>query len=422
MRSALHLALRFTRIATDGSSQRSLSQASLLGLLLLAGILVPPIALADITNVAPNPATRPVSLAQPTALPVFWSVLRAPIAGCGAVVSSPFGEIRVGDSNGLVVMTVRTALSQTRPCGNAPEPFTFTESVLIPADVVQRAQKLGASNLVFERLFSDGVGTPQIGSVRLPVASSAAAGFSVSREALQFDNGAPTRVLARREALRAFAQIDYTGSGPLQGTWEIAGPGSTAGEPIFRPLSEVRDFLAPTAEKTVIKSPLLPTDTTGLYLLRLRITDPSLSFEAPVIRYFVTEGKPSGELLPQPLSALSPPPRALLARETTFAWEPIANAQAYQLEIYHLGRDTGGGLPDLSGDDGSAVDPREIARALAQRPITGMIVSGKQTTTSFSGAARQHLDAGQLYLWRVRAIGANGAIIGESAPRVLRTP
>jgi hypothetical protein len=387
---------------------------------LLASLLAPPAALADVNSATPTPGARPVALGQTTTLSLVWNVLRDAAGNCGNTVSSSQGLIRADSVNGPVMLTVPTTLSQTRLCTGTPAQFTFTESLFIPADVVQRAQRQGASSLFFVRVFGDVVGASAIGSVVLPITSSAAAGFSISREALQFDNGAPVRVLARREPLQAFAEIDYSGSGLLQAVWELAGPTSTTGEPIFRPLSQVREFVAPTGEKKVLKSPPLPTDAIGLYLVRLRITDPATSFEAPVIRYFVGDGRPGRELPPQPLTTYSPPPSAVLAGDTSFTWAPIAGAKAYQLQIYRLARDSGAALPSLSGDDGA--DPREIARALARPPVTGMLVAGKQTSTALSTAARMHLVPGQVYLWRVQAIGTDGAIIGESAPRELRTP
>jgi hypothetical protein len=374
--------------------------------------------LADVVSANPTPSTRLVALGQPTTLSIIWNVVRAAGGNCGDTVSAPPGVIRAAVGNQPVLLTVPRTLSQTQACGNAPTPFTFSESLFIPADVVQRAQKLGAASLVFERTFGDG-GSSAKGAVALPITGAAAAGFSISREALQFDNGAPVRVLARREAVQAFAEIAYNGSGLLQAVWEVAGPTSTAGEPFFRVLSQVREYVPPTAEQKVIKSPPLPTDTTGLYLVRFRITDPVPAFEAPVIRYFVGDGRPGRELPPQPLSTYSPPSLALLAGDTSFTWAPIAGAKAYQLHVYRLARE-GARLPELSGDN--AIDPRDIARTLARPPVTGMLVPGNQTSTKLSTAARTRLESGQVYLWRVQAIGADGAIIGESRLRELRTP
>ncbi len=387
------------------------------GLSLLAG--APAVTFADVKVATPPP--RLIVLGQPTTLSVVWNVVRSTGLGCGPTVSSSQGLVHANDGNGPVLLTVPTTLSRTQACPNAPATtsFTFNESLFIPADVVQRAHKLGAPNLVFERAFSDGI-TSVTGTVYLQITGSAAAGFSISREALQFDNGAPVRVLPRQEVLHAFAEIAYNGNGLLQAVWEIAGPTSTSGEPIFRPLSQVREYVAPTAEKKVIKSPVLPTDTSGLYLVRLRITDPAPGFEVPIIRYFVGEGRPGRELPPEPLSTYSPPPSAVLTGNTSFTWAPIVGAKAYQVQIYRLAREGAAALPSLN--DGDAADPREIARALSRPPVTGMLVAGRQTSTALSSAARMHLIPGQVYLWRVQAIGADGAIIAESAPRELRTP
>ncbi len=420
MFSVLRIPLRFARKAlTTRLRQCSTGRVCSFFAPAFLAMLFSANALATVINVTPTPSTRPVAIGQPTMLSIVWTVERLD-ANCGPTVSAPPSVIRAISPNGPILLSVPTTLSQTRPCGGGTTVFTFTESLVIPADVVQRAQKLGASNLIFERTFDDTIPPSVPGIVTLPITSPAAAGFSISREALQFDNGAPVRVLARREALQAFAEIDYSGSGLLQAVWELAGPTSTTGEPIFRPLSQVREFVAPTGEKKVLKSPPLPTDAIGLYLVRLRITDPAPGFEAPVIRYFVGEGRPGRELPPQPMSAYSPPPSALLAGDTSFTWAPITGAKAYQVQIYRLAREGAAALPSLS--DGDAADPREIARALSRPPVTGMLVAGKQNSTGLSASARMHLVPGQTYLWRVQAIGPDGAVIGESAPRELRTP
>ena len=143
--------------------------------------------------------------------------------------------------------------------------------------------------------------------------------------ALSFDNGAPLRLLSRREPLSAQAEINFTGTGLLQGEWEVAGPPSTSSEPFYRTLSQVRQYFAAGASQ-VLKSPALPTDSAGLYYVRFRITDPVPGFEIPVIRYFAGEAGSGKGLPPRSLAVFEPAPSALLASDTAFVWEATGRA------------------------------------------------------------------------------------------------
>lgn len=388
---------------------------------------MPPGARAAVLSVSPVPAARPVAVGQATGLSVTWTVVRGE-ASCNSTVTSSAGLLRANSPAGPLVLGVPTALSQTRACDPdiGTSTFVFTETVLIPADAVQRAHRLGATNLVYVRSFTDlsswgnnGISVAT-GAVNLPIVGAAAAGLSVSRQALYFDDRSPMRVIGRGEGLQALAEIAFSGSGLLQATWELAGPTSTAGEPVYRPLATVREHLA-VGERKTLKSPPLPTDSTGLYQLRLRITEPATTFESPVIRYFVGEGRPGQGLPPQPLAAFAPAPRALFSADTAFAWEPLADARAYRLELYLLPRSASAALPDLGGE-ASGLPSTMVADALARAPVTGMLVPGQQTRVTLSGLARLRLEPGRGYLWRVLAIGPNGAVIGATAVRELRTP
>jgi hypothetical protein len=353
---------------------------------------------------------------------LLWRVARDN-GNCGTTVSSTSGEFRTlgGSAPNTLLGTVATPLFQSQACPPPPSTtlFQFSEAVIVPADALQRANKLGSSQIVYRRTFNDGFG-PTAGSISLNITSPLAAGFGVTREALSFDNGAPVRVLPLKEALQAQAEVGYNGSGLLQAIWEVAGPASTAGEPIYRPLLQVRRQLV-AGDSHTFNSPSLPTDATGLYLVRLRITDPAPAFETPLIRYFVGQGRPGRELPAEPIALTAPPPLGLLASDTAFAWETIKGARAYQLEIYATRREPADALPDLGGEE-RAPKPAEAAAALARAPVTGTLVPGRQTRATLSGTVRRHLPPGQAYFWRVLAIGEDGAVIGQSAMRELRTP
>jgi hypothetical protein len=276
---------------------------------------------------------------------------------------------------------------------------------------------MGLTSFLYTRDFGDSgglSGAPQ--SVTINIVSSAATGFSLSGMSLSFDNGAVVRLLGQKEKLYALADINFSGTGLLQGSWEVADPASTAGEPIYRPLLTVRQYLA-GSDKQTLRSPDLPTDSSGLYLVRLRITDPVPGFDQPVLRYFVSSGKP-GEILPiMPIGLVTPPHLTLLAPDTVFAWEAIRGARAYQIELYARAMTPADKLPSL-GDDVSKAPPT-LPSTL---PVSGMLVVGVQTQTALSATARSHLQPGQAYLWRVLAIGGDGSIVGKSPVREIRLP
>lgn len=376
--------------------------------LLMVGITI---AHADI-NLSRTPASINIPLGQPTAITVTWILDPFCFGNGTGTVSSPNGIIQIGSSQ----ISIGSPFSRVMQTG-ARE--LFTETILIPASISTQAVNAGVGIVTYGRTFTSSNNCTQPSSsdsVSMQITSSSAAGFSVSRVALSFDAGGPVRVIERKQALRANADVNFNGNGMLQAQWEVASPPSTSGEPTFRPIATVRQYLVGSDTQT-IPSPALPTDNAGLYLVRLRVTEPSPTFDIPVIRYFVTDPQTPARGLPAaPLGLVTPPNQTLLAPDTTFVWETIPGTRAYQLEIYAKPRLPGDTLPDL----GSSTDTAPLVIPPTP-PITGMLVAGAQTGTALSETARAHLLSGQRYLWRVLAVGADG-IIGESTVREIRMP
>jgi hypothetical protein len=368
-----------------------------------------------------SPPVQNISLTSSTTVQLVYNmtVNNAVLATSPVTVSSTQGVFRNGCTGGTVLRTVNTAISSTKNAVASAATFTLSEPVQIPIDLVRAAQAAGFDQIAYVRTWTDtGTQVPTIVPfcATFPITSSAAAAFAVTRVALSFDDGAPVRIVDPKARMHAQAEIRFNGSGLLQASWEVAGPTSTAGEAFFRTFGTVRQYFA-GGDKMTLASPDLPTETSGLYLVRLRITDPLPDFEQPVIRYFVSSGKPGERFPQQPLGLVAPPDRALLAPNTQFVWEPVRGARAYQLELYAKPRLPGDNLPDL-GREPDAAPP-----ALPQGPpVSGLLVSGAQTRASLGAASRGHLAPGQSFLWRIVAIGSDGSVIGESAVRELRTP
>lgn len=377
---------------------------------------------ADIVSPAPQafPAIQNVTLGPGDTVSFNWYVVRADNLGsCGNTVYSTSGTFALSGNRAQTVLgTTTTTISQTKQCTFAMSHvvttgFTIPETLSVPADVIYRANKLGAADFGYTRVFSDGYQTNS-GTLTLRITSASGA-FTLTTMSLTFDNGSPVRVLERKEKNRAVANLGFNGVGLLQGMWEVADPSSTAGEPVYRPLAQVRQYLNGISPQT-IQSPDLPTDRTGLYLVRLRVTDPAPGFELPVIRYFVADER-AGVLAPKvPVNVLTPAHPSMLASDTVFAWDEIKGARAYQIEIYAKPRTAGDDLPDLGGA------PAANPLLPTTPPVAGMLVHGKQTRATLSPQTRSHLLPGRSYLWRVTALRADGSIAGESAVREMRVP
>lgn len=382
-----------------------------LGLLLLGSMLAATPVLASIIAITVSPGSVNAPLGGSISVAVTWGVT----TNTGTFVSSPNGTFNT--AGGVVLGTVSNPLFQSvTVLPGFGSTVSFTEVVLIPTDVIYRAYKMGLGSFLYSRSFTDSTGAPSTQSATINITSSAVTGFSLTGMSLMFDNGAVVRLLGRKEKLSAQADINFTGNGLLQGVWEVADPASTAGQPVFRPLMSVRQYLV-GSDKQTLRSPILPTNSSGLYLVRLRITDPVPGFDQPVLRYFVSSGKP-GEVLPiMPIGLFTPPHQTLLAPDTVFAWEAIRGARAYQVELYARAMTPADKLPSLGDDIGTA------APALpGTPPVAGMLVVGTQTQTALSATARSHLQPGRIYLWRVLAIGGDGSVVGESPVREIRLP
>lgn len=228
--------------------------------------------------------------------------------------------------------------------------------------------------------------------------------------------GALFKIFKQGDKPRVKAELSYAGSGVLQGVWEIAEPSSTVGTPAFHTLKHVRKFLNQFGQVTIY-SPHLPSNATGLYMVRFRITDPAPAFDTPVIRYFVNASK--GISSPKHMDLITPGNRALISDATRFSWENIPTAHAYLLELFSPAAANPGQPAINTGSTGikSLLIP---TNGIAGKPLSGMLISANQT--ALSQLVRSHLEQGHGYLWRVKAIGPSGHVIGESPLRLIQVP
>ncbi len=363
-------------------------------MMLLAGALSVD---AAVINVSPTPARTSTSLNTGSeTINITWQVQRSVPNTLPATVVSQQGRFLIG---GRVVRTVNRPLSRNLPGTTAPtQSTTFNETVGVPRSLAVEAARRDQP-LAFQRSFSDGSGSSN-GNIVVAITGSAGGAFALTRMDLTFEDESRVRVLPGNESVRAVAEINFTGSGILRAIWEIAGPASTAGEPLFRPLTMVRRDLA-GGDRSIITSPPLPTDSQGLYIVRLRVEEPDPDFAIPLLRYFVTAPEAEAAEAPLPPVQLeSPASGALLALDSEFSWRPLPRSHAYMLQFY----------PAEGPDEPEAP------------PLASVLVPGDRHSTALEPLTWRRFETGSRYRWRVRALGENGSLIGLSGWREILTP
>ena len=378
-------------------------------------------ALAGIVSVDAVPSRIAISATAPSTVTVVWRVVRIPgtVVPNPGVVSSPSGQFLL---NGAVVGTVNRTLSRSLPGATiANEGATFSETFTVPRALAFRAVKSGAA-LVLRRTFTDNTGAVApfpaslSGDLILNPSGPGSESFTVSRLSLTFDDDSRVRVLPKGSRLRARAELNTTGSGLIIAQWEIAPATTTAGAPVFRPLSLVRQNIA-GGRRVVITSPPLPTRFEGSNIVRLSITEPGTVFDAPELQYYVTPESPLPEgQQPRLLLTTSPGPGTPLTQTTRFAWQAIPGATAYKLEFFR-----GGSGPAEPADQETVVSNAPLGPAPTGQPeapaapLTGIVVPAAVTETRLKDFTLAHLPSDRRYRWLVKAIGENGVTIGVSA-------
>ena len=364
--------------------------------LFLAALGLSTPARALLSNPQVQPAQANLAIQRSARITVNWRLT----TDAGPSVQSAAGVLE--DGGGAVYLTVGRPLSAPAPrAGIDPltgaarsQAVTLRETLVIPAATVMRAFESGVRQLFYRRNFSDANGTLTSVLV-LNITGAGAAGFQLGYLALRFDDDSVRRLVDRDARLQARARLGFSGSGQLRAVWEIAGPSSASGEPVFRTLRLVRRALFGGQEAS-LDSPPLPTGRAGLYRLRLRVLEPRLDAErVPELQYYVR-----GEVVaaPQRIVLRAPADGATLAADTRFEWTPLAGASAYRLEL------------------------RAADAAADAAPRAGMLVNAGRDSLQLSALARRHLEAGARYRWRLIAIDSSGRVIGRSAPRLLRLP
>lgn len=383
------------------------SLIQLAGTLAVGLILSSASALADVTSVTGTVVPATLSTAHAGSLSIRWQAVVTPnVVGGPETVSSSSGHILAPDGSPL--MRLATLFNRT-----GVGTFTFTESTLIPAATVQSWRAAGYSLVTVQRAFSatngpDAVGTATVvltdaaGATGNPLldARTPTAKLVIRNLELRFrDTLAPMAVIAQQSELQAELRIYHSGTGTLEGEWQVAEPGSSEGQPVYRPLRRVRQMLG-AQQLSVLTSPALPTRVAGRYLLRFCAID-AAAVTASAREALCTVPETSAQTVYQVLAdtqnsvaamTVLSPRTAAVSPASRFEWAQVPGTVVYQLQVF------------------AVVDGRALPEF-----VTGMLLPSNQVQTSLSAIMTQHLKNGGRYVWRISALDPSGRVIGRSS-------
>ncbi len=342
-----------------------------------------------------------------------WQVLAGQGHSNGVVSNS---ARLINPRNGTTLATVGGTL-----VASGGGPFTFTEEVQLEAGLVARLLDQGIHQVALRRSFVDPIGGGAVeASMLLQLSRS---GLSMTRDAatgslsvqglrLEFSNGNNIALVGMSEPLQVKLILSHSGTGLLEGRWQVAEPGSNDSLPLYRTLALVRRNIT-TTQRSILKSPVLPTSRTGKYRVRFCVTNrdmdhdgSSATGQCPVEKlvieaaYQVQGDERMGVTTIRTLS----PNREHIYTDTTFSWQPVRGAKVYQMQVFALVPGASG-LPSAEDQEGT-IEPKFIV---------GMVLPAETTRTPLSELIRSKLRPNQRYLWRITAHDETGRLLGISA-------
>jgi hypothetical protein len=334
-------------------------------------------------------ANQTVTLTNGANVNVTWTINFTAAVG-PAVISSTQVVFRTLAGDRLA--SVPRSISKSLSVGGS---YQIEDSIFIPPNVANAAFRLGSAGIRIERTFADSTGGTGTGTFDFYLGTAPSTGLMVSRVDLRLSNQSRASIVPRDSLLKAIAQVQTDGNGWLDARWEIADGAGLQGEPLYRPLRAVREYVG-GGQILNLESPKLPTTGSGRYLVRLSIREPQGTGEAAPLLYQVMD---TGNL--DTLALVSPADRTLLLPSTRFAWLPVTGAKAFVLEL----------LPD-----------QEVVGTGAEERRGAVMVPSDSTELQLSNLVRQGLISGQRYSWRVIALDVHGQTLSRSALRQIQLP
>lgn len=200
----------------------------------------------------------------------------------------------------------------------------ITEVLNVPAAVTLRAEQAGTSRIIYTRTFTSGALSVTAQS-ELIAGAETTAEFSIHRLQLYFENRRAEITVGRNQpGLKAFADIRFSGSGLLNGYWEVDG----------RILEYVNQHLVYGTTLTLATPdvPSLPTFAPGTHMVRFVVTAPAEDIPIPQALYFVTSEE-SGEV--RAIELTFPEDQVRIPYDSVlFEWQPMAWANTYLVVFF----------------------------------------------------------------------------------------
>lgn len=205
--------------------------------------------------------------------------------------------------------------------------------------------------------------------------SVTAADFQITGLRLYFDNNRPEITVKRNQPVTFFTDINFAGSGLLQGYWEVDG----------RLIANVSRHVVSGGRVTIEapESPSLPTFDPGSHIVRFVIINHD-SLPLPEAIYFVT-AEEYKELLS--IKLIYPRDNERISyKYLNFRWTPIDEISTYLIEF-------------TEETKGKSIFSAYTTRADYKLPppvIKTVFISSRT------------------YSWRIKGLNANGKVTGES--------
>jgi len=352
------------------------------------------------------PAQIALPISQSANLNVSWAVNSDDPTQFQWTVSSDRARLL---ADGVEITSINQPLTQIV---TAPQTVQIAETALLPLGALQAAINRGARSITYERVFRLAGGQSRTAVLRILPQGDFSSSFAVTRLELSFDDNSLIRVIDRNESLTARLKVNYSGSGLLQGAWQIADGVSTSGQPFYRTLRTVRRSLIP-GQQVQLVSPDLPSESSGTVLVRFLVNEPTFSADLPTLRYAVRSSALSqAGQAPRQMAARSPSPGGLLDLNTTFAWEGVDGAFAYKIELYELTLQKNNPILNNIPIDGvPTLDPFGEGGAIL---VGGKYVQGGDSNTNLGAITLDLLSPGKVYAWRIVALNGGGMIMAAT--------
>lgn len=254
-----------------------------------------------------------------------------------------------------------------------------TEVITISAGTLEKARRDQTNTLYFDRNFSDCYGNTWTSRATILITADAGADFSVNRIELYFENRRPETTVERNsQQLKAYADIRFTGSGLLEGYWEVDGRILSR---VFQHLTYGRIVTLKTPDM-----PSLPTFNEGSHVVRFVISKPETVIPLPMIVYFVTPK--TTKMSPVPLKLIAPEDSAATqSLPLKFEWDKGTAATMFLISFY----EQPAGTPIFS--------------AFTRESF--YVLPGAVVSTSFN--------PGKKYFWKVTGFSDETALAAESS-------